>query len=264
MNFSKYLLLFIFLLLNLVSGNKSMCEENILNNRLTLSVFLGSNIPILSSGFLKEYKSQLGGTKDEFQTYWGIGGALGYQLNKNIRVSLNTEYILNTLQDNFIKEITKNSGQWRSYQEDMELSTIPIIISVQKYLFFEKYKSYFGIGAGASYSSFKWSESVTSPLHNDKRIGGTIYNTVNFYPTLRAEAGIDLDWDVDRPNVFMKSVSISAVFYYVIRYPKVYKNLESQIVPFPDDLKGRKGVVPFMIGVNLGLTFNIEKYVINQ
>lgn len=263
MSIVKYHLLFMFLLFNLAFGDKANCNDKELNNRLTLSIFAGSSFPALTSGFLEQYNEQLGGIKMEFQTYWGFGGAINYQIDEKFRVSLNSEYIANTLQDNFIQEITGYKGLWRTFSEDINLSTIPITLSLYYYQFFEKYKSYGGLGLGVSYSAFKWKENVISPLQNDTRIGGTIYNSIDFYPTIRAELGLDLDWDRDHPNVFMKSVSLSANFYYIIRYPRVFANLENQISPFPEEMKGNHGIVPFYIGLNLGLTFNIEKYVMN-
>ena len=259
MSVVKYHLLFIFLLFNLVFSINAYCKEDILKNRLTLSINLGSSFPMLTNGFLKEYNEQLGGVKTEFQTYWGFGASINYQLDSIYRISFKSEYIPSTLQDNFSQEIPDKEGFWRTYNEDITLTTIPIIVEGQYYQFYEKYKSYFGIGLGASYSFFKWTEVVTSPVQYDKRVGGTVYNQISFYPTIMAEFGIDLDWDKDHPDEFMKSVSISTNFYYIIRYPEVFHTLKKQIEPYPEELNGRKAVAPFYISLNFGLTFNIEK-----
>ncbi|HRS02257.1 MAG TPA: hypothetical protein P5545_06885 [Bacteroidota bacterium] len=259
-----YKLLFIFLFLNLVIKINTYSKEDTLNNRITISIYTGSNLPILTKGFLEQYQNQMGGIKSEFQTYWGFGGTINFQIKENFRVSLNAEYIPNSLQDNFSQDDPNQQGLWRNFYEDMTLTTVPIIITGEYYQFYEKYKSYFGAGIGISYSYFIWKELVNSPLKYDTRKSSTVYNSIDFYPTLYATVGVDLDWDKERPDFFMKSTSISSSFYYVIRYPRIFKNLESQIVPFPDEMMGGKGVAPFYIGINIGLTFNIEKYLIKH
>jgi hypothetical protein len=257
-------LLFIFVFLNLVIKINSYSKENILNNRTTISIYTGSSLPIFAQGFLKQYQDQMGGVKSEFQTYWGFGGSINYQIKENFRVSLNAEYIPNSLQDNFSQEDPVHKGLWRNFYEDMTLTTIPIIITGQYYQFYEKYKSYFGTGLGISYSYFLWKELVSSPIRYDVRKSSTVYNSISFYPTLYTTFGVDLDWDKDRPDFFMKSASISSSLYFVMRYPRIFRNLESQIVPFPDEMKGGKGIMPFYLDINIGLTFNIEKYLIKH
>lgn len=248
----------------LTSNKIVLCQNDLKKIDVSLTGSIGTFFPVFSMGFLDEYQNILGGKKQDFSNSISIAGTLSAQWKTNWRVSLQVIASKFLLQDNFSKETFTGSGAWRNFREDINVSSIPILLSYDWYYLENAYKSYLSAGGGISLSNVKWLEYVDSPIKNDIRIGGIIYDESKIYPTLGFNSGIELDFDNNSKPNFIRGINLSTYILYIIRYDDIYKNMRKQIFPLPESLNSEKSIIPFIFGIHLGLVLNVENKQINR
>lgn len=262
-NKKKYLV-FIIILFILNSRENVLCQDTLRKIGVTFTTMVGTYFPAFSTGFLTDYADVLGGSKKDFLHNFSYTLMLSGQWNENYRISAKVGYISAKLQDNFAKETYEGSNTWRTFGENIEVNTVPLLVNLDWYFYYDIYKSFLSCGLGTAYSEIFWDEFVNSPIKNDPRIGGKIMNEIKFYPAISLTSGIQLDFDKESIPHFIKGLTIAADFLYVIRSTDVFGKLREQIIPAPEQFKSNKSVLPFMIGLNIGLVFNLQNKQINR
>jgi hypothetical protein len=262
--FSKLNLVFIIIFCIFNTDKIVLCQNDLEKIDISFTGSIGTLFPVFTMGFLDEYQSVLGGKKEDFSNSLSITGMLSAQWKSDWRISLQAISSKFFLQDNFSKETFPGSGAWRNFREDINVSSVPILLSFDWYNFEYIYKSYFSVIGGISLSSVKWLEYVDSPVKNDIRIGGKIYEESKIYPTIGINSGIELDFDDYSKPKFIRGLNLSTYLLYLVRYDDIYKNLRKQIYPLPTALNSKKSVIPFMFGIYLGIILNVENKQINR
>jgi hypothetical protein len=262
-NIKKYILLIILFFILSFSENV-LCQDTLQKIEITFTAFIGTYLPAFSRGFLNEYETILGGQKKDFMHNFSGSIMLGAQWDEHFRISLKSGIVYAHLKDNFYQETKEGSNLWRAFRENMHVLSVPIMLNYDWYYYFDIYKSYLSGGIGATYSEISWKEHVSSPLQFDTRVGGIIFKDFSVYPTLNFATGIQLDFDEKSiPHVF-KGITFGTEFIYFIRWADVFGKLRKQVIPTPTELEGKKQVLPFMIGLNIGLVLNLESKQINR
>lgn len=257
--FSKLLLLsFLFCIFTF---GKVLCQSNI---KLNLTVGVGTYFSFLNKGFLEEYNTLIGGQKVEFLHQFAPSIGLYVSWNEDYSVSLNTSFINFKLQENFSKETYENSNIYRIYFEDLNVTTIPIYFAITYSDYNQKYRSFIQLGAGMSFSGIVWKEIVNSPIPNDIRNGGTIFNEQQYYPTVLTKLGIELLFDKGSVPKFISGINFSSNIVYVVRYSKIFEKLTKQYFKPPPTFNEKHSVIPLMIGINFGILLNLDNEKINR
>lgn len=257
--FSKLLLLsFLFCIFTF---GKVLCQSNI---KLNLYVGVGTYFSFLEKGFLEEYNNILGGQKEEFLHQFAPSIGLYVSWSEDYSVSLNTSFINFKLQENFSQETYKGSGIYRVFFEDVNATTVPIYLAIKFTEYNQKYRSFIQLGAGFSYSKIVWKEIVNSSIPNDIRNGGTLFNEEKYYPTISTKFGVELLFDKGSVPKFISGINLSSDIVYVVRYTKIFEKLMKQYYQPNPTFNEKHSVIPFMIGINLGIILNLDNEKINR
>lgn len=259
----KYIIiLFLFFILNF-KGNV-LCQDTLQTIEITFTGLGGTYLPAFARGYLNEYESILGGKKNDYLHNFSGSLLLGVQWNEHFRITMKLAYIYAHLNDRFYKETFEGSGIWRGYIENFKVISVPLLVNYDWYYFFDMYKSYLSAGIGMTYSEIDWMEYVDTPIQYDIRKGGKLMKEYTIYPALNLATGIQLDFDEKTIPRIIKGITFGADFIYIFRSTEIFKELEKQIQPYPKELQGNKMVLPFMIGLNIGLVLNLENKQINR
>ncbi len=240
---------------------KVLCQSNI---KLNLSVGAGTYFSVISKGFLNDYNSVIGGIKQDFMHQFAPNISLIVNWNQYYSVCLNTSLIHFKLQENFSKETFAGSNQFRLLLEDFNITTFPINFRVKFSDFNSKYRSFFGIGAGIAYSKVEWKESVNTPIPNDIRVGGTIYDKKGFYPTISSQMGVELLFDKGSVPKMISGINLSTEIVYVARYDTIFERQIKQHYNNYPAFNDKHGIIPFMFGIDIGIIFNLDNTKINR
>lgn len=241
-----------------------LCQDTLKTVEITFTGLVGTYLPSFARGFLDEYNEVLRGPKEDFMHNFSGSLQLGAQWNDHYRFTLKSAHIYARFVDDYFLETYKGSNLWRTFWEDIEVKSIPLLLNYEWYYFFDIYKSYLSIGTGLTYSEIRWQEDVQTPIKFDIRTGGKILNEFDLYPTINLGTGIQLNFDEKSIPKFIKGITFGTDFIYFIRSTEIFEALEKQIIPYPKELKGKKRVLPFMIGLNFGLVLNLENKQINR
>jgi len=258
-NFRKLLLFSIFFCI-FING-KVLCQSKI---QLDLQLGGGTNFAIFDKGFLEQYNEIIGGRKEDFLHQFSPNIGLYVGWNNTYQIGLNVELINFALKENFIKETFIGSGLYRAHFEEIQIKSLPVLLSVKYADFGQKYRSFIEIGVGMSYSEMIWNEEINSPIPYDIITGGNICDDVGVYPSMLAKLGVELLFDKGSVPKFINGINLSTEIIYTARYIKVFDKLIKQYYNSYSELDKKQGVVPFVIGLNLGIIFNIDNTKINR
>lgn len=260
-NFQK-LLFFSFIFSILLFGKvRVLCQSKI---NLNLSVGAGTYFAVFQKGFLEEYNTILGGSKEEYMHQFSPNISLYISWDKDYSVSLNTSLINFKLQENFIKETFTGSNQYRLFLENFNITTVPMYLAVKFTNYDLKYRSFFQVGAGVAYSLVQWKESVNSPIPNDIRVSGTVFDKISYYPTIFSKIGIELLFDKGSVPKIISGINLSADIIYVARYEKIFDRLIKQHYNTYPAFDEMHAIIPYMLGINIGIILNWEDEKINR
>lgn len=243
-----------------INGNV-LSQSNI---KIDLQLGVGTHFTIFDKGFIEQYNSIIGGKKEDFLHHFTPIVGLYVNWNESYSIGLNAELIKFALKENFIKETYPGSGLYRAHFEDIQIETLPVLLSIKFADFKQKYRSFMEIGAGMSYSKTIWNEKINSPIPYDIRVGGNIINDVGIYPTINAKSGVELLFDKGSVPKYISGINLSAEIVYIIRYLKVYEKLIKQYYNSYSEFEQKHAVIPFMIGLNLGIILNLDNNKINR
>jgi hypothetical protein len=189
--------------------------------------------------------------------------SIGYktQFINNWRFAVAIEYTSCSFTDIHYETFSIGNNHYtRNSNEDFNISTLPVILSIEAVPIVSQFRTYFGFGLGLTLSRTIWNEDVNSTFKYDSRHSGTKYNNIDISPTIEIYLGIDLRFDRDEPDYFIESLNPELKFLFIYRRIDIFKNIKSEFVSIPKDWNNSYSFFPFYICFNLGLMFNTNKH----
>ena len=265
--FINFLFVFIIISVNLIhADNILMYTENKEKNlsdefkhrRTHIYLMFGMVYGASASDFFKDYQSLLEGKGDGFNTFPTVGGMLKLQFTNNIRFSASIDYFQVRFNDSYTSEISSDDSDiYRDVTESIRITELPIILSIEYFPYDERFKSYLGFGIGVSIKKIQWSESVYSPLPEDLRKGGELVNENSVAPVIRFTTGAELGFDKPNEKYFLGNFFIEASYTFMFNTFKMFEKLEPQFINKNFDFKKSYSIIPGIICLNFGISFNL-------
>lgn len=256
---SKLLLFSIFFII-LLTGTV-LCQSKI-NNNLTIGG--GTYFSVFQLGFLEEYNKLIGGRKNDFMHHFAPFVEYSVNWSDSYSIAIKANFVMLTIEENFLKETFTNSNFWRLHLENIKLNAVPILLVYKITDNSLKYRTYASFGVGATFAEIEWFESVNTPIPNDPRIGGQLLDKKVVSPTLSTTIGTELMFDPESVPKIFAGIAFSLDLVYTYRYEKVFEKLQKQFYPPEPKLGAKYSVVPFILGFNLGIIFNLNNKTLNR
>ncbi len=230
------------------------------SNNITTNLILMVGMPLAQSSdeFSKDYMQYIGGSAAQFKTTPLLSLNLKVPVNDNLNTSYSIDYFTSYFNESF-SQATLNHGRpaTRWISENIELTSYPFLAGVDYFPGEMPYKTYTGASVGLTVTDMNWTETVNSEAEDDKRTGGEHIKSTYYNPTLRIVAGLELDFDRNSSRDFLNSFIAEARFTYTYRYVKLFEDLKGEDEKFNEILHNRYAVLPFCIGLYIGLSLNI-------
>ncbi len=263
MIFFKIILAFFIFSVNIVYAN-NMEEGRHADSVFKSSIYfmIGPAFGASASDFFEDYRKYIGGYYSDFLTQPAFCTGTKFFITDNIRAAAALSYIFSSVNESYTLEFESTMGrQTRLFSQKMDIQSIPVILSAEYFPYEEQFKTYIGAGAGLCYTKFKWKERVYSTLPEDKRTGGTWISEKSVFPAFRVFAAIDLGFDKPDKDSFVGSLIFEMRFTYFFREYKMFSEAAAQLEEKPDNHDRYYTIIPYYLGLNLGVSFNfVKKY----
>ncbi|MER3328057.1 MAG: hypothetical protein RIF34_00660, partial [Candidatus Kapaibacterium sp.] len=136
-------------------------------------VTLGGVFGASSTNFQNDYQNIIGGNSLDFRDSPSLGGGLKFWLEDHYRLSLAADYFDSKSSDSYTEFDSLSFGTvTRDINSQFNISSIPIVVSLDYIPVEQQFKTYASIGAGVLVSSVTWTETVNSNRASDTRVGG--------------------------------------------------------------------------------------------
>lgn len=260
-------LVILFLSMNLAKASipKDSLYKDYFVNQVQLVPWVGSSFFSQPTAFFDEYQRGIGGLAKQFHNYLQFGFALKYQFAENYRLAINTSYNFARMQDNFSQYYeTATISAYRYISERFEITTVPIIPTLEYLPNNNQFRSIIAFGAGVIYSYIYWYEGVSSQIPNDLRKSGIRYEEKTFYPAISFSSAVELRFDKEELESFIESVIIEGKISYFARKIKIFENFKSQFISPSSNWDKSYPIVDNIITLSIGLSMNTTKFFLQR
>jgi len=239
-------------------GNKDSLRRVEKDYHTNLLIYAGSSLALSSESFFNDYQKYLSRNIREFKVTPVVSASIKFDLDTGYRACISVDYFRASFNDSFQDSVRAFSSlMYRSIYEKFVIDNYPVIFSVEYHPVNTPYKTFLAFGAGIIISKILWEESVSSPKEDDSRDGGIQFDKTILSPALRLTSGLELNFDRKTDRDFLKSLVAEARFNYLFRYVSIFKGLEAEDTKFKPIAAQSYAILPFYIGLYLGLSFNI-------
>lgn len=183
-----------------------------------------------------------------------------FQFWNNYRIGVDIQYFNANVRDNYAEEFyTTDEKGYRELEQNISLLSLPTCISLEYFSLNQQFRTYLGTGVGLDFSILKWNERLNSSIDTDIRKGGTHYNQLNIYPCVKFFIGTELGFDKFSKKKFLSSFIIETSFFYSFRTTDMFSIIAEQFEKLPEGIRSSYAILPYYLGLNIGLSFNITK-----
>lgn len=216
----------------------------------------GFPFAVSSKDFEDAYNKYLKGGTLDFHPSNQYGVGIKFWISEKHRIGLNASFLnIDFWDEYYIKGQVAHIYRYISNSFDANL--IPIFATYDFIPYDKQFRSYIGGGLGLTIAGVKWFENVYSTYEYEKRKSGNIFKETIISPSVKIHAGVELGFDKNPSKKFLGSFFFEFDYYYSLRKVDIFRNLESKILDFPEELKENYELLPGQLSLNLGLTFNL-------
>ena len=159
-------------------------------------VTLGGVFGASSANFQEDYQAIIGGNSLDFRDSPSLGGGLKFWLEDHYRLSVAADVFDSKSSDAYTEFDSLSIGTvTRAIYSEFNISSIPVVVSLDYIPVEQQFKTYASIGAGVLVSRVNWTEKVNSNRASDPRVGGVHYDATDLFPLVRGALGVELDFD---------------------------------------------------------------------
>lgn len=170
--------------------------QNIKPVRIDASV--GWTLSIDATEFFRDYQSILGGKASGFDAAVGFDvGMSTYQLG-DVSIGVAAGYSRAIVRENYnYKPLIADTsfGPPQNVSQNMSLTVVPAMLTVDYYTPNRQFTGYVGAGAGVASVAFSWSEELTASQALGSRLSGIRYDDAQLAPAIMLRAGVSLGLD---------------------------------------------------------------------
>ena len=222
-------------------------------------VTLGGVFGASTSNFQDDYQNIIGGNSLDFRDSPAFGVGLKFWLEDHYRLSIATDYFDSKSTDSYVKFDSLSIGTvTRNINNEFNISSIPIVVSIDYIPVEQQFKTYVSLGAGILVSKVNWKENVNTNRASDIRIGGTHYDATDIFPLLRGGLGMELDFDQSVTGNIIGNLTIELRYTYMFRRVDMYNNIKNQLGSESSQLGNSVELIPGYLSLNL--QFGIEYF----
>lgn len=222
-------------------------------------VSLGMSLSAFPGSFFDKLESDFGLTKKEFNLSPNIYSGIKFDFLENYRIGLSADYFLTKLFNSGEQKVKTYEGTGLRYiSQELELKTIPIILTAEYLPYRGQFRTYAGIGLGINYGKLHWFEYVNSNIFNDSRKGGLNYDSQYFAPVARLYTGVELGFDKEQNEHFIGSLILEFKFTFLFENVDVFKKVRSQFSEPDNDFNSGYSIISNYFNLNLAISFNIS------
>lgn len=256
-----------FSLILLIGGSPATsANQKFQENVYTVVYFMGGfPFGYGASDFFDTKTDILGGKKRRIKASPLMGVGTKYYVNDHFRVDFSVDYFYSSYNDSYLHEVELSTrNEHHSVVDDITISNMPFILSLEYVPHNQQYNTYLGAGAGFSTGQLLWEETVSSPVVWDRRTGGTIFDENLTSPTFRFYSGVELAFDKDEFQYFLGNLLIEFRYTYIFRGQKLLEKFKKQYVLEHPEFDEKYSFIPFYLSLNIGVTLNFNKNVLNK
>ena len=148
--------------------------------------------------FFEDYRTLLGGTASGFSIPTGVSLSLSsFQLG-NTAFGLMGGFYKASVRETYDYDpefYFKPTGPEQSATQNITLSILPAMVTLDYFPVFRQFTGYLGVGAGVASVNFAWTESMSVSTEPGARPSGIRYDDGSIVPAAMARAGVSLGFD---------------------------------------------------------------------
>jgi hypothetical protein len=243
---------------SLFSGSPGISADDSVLIRFKVALSVGYPVGATSTGFFEGYQKILSGKATEFRMSPSLSISLTLPLNEKSGLRFIGEYSLANFSEEYSQSVTTGHTGTRYISQNFTVNNLPFVIAYEFSPVASSYKTYIGAGLGASFGSIIWKESVYSSIEDDIRIGGEHFNKLLISPVARIYSGVELSFDKNPGNSFLQTLLLESTFNFFLRNADIFNAISKQFYKQPEDIGKSFTILPFYIGLNIGMTFNLN------
>lgn len=194
-----------------------------------------------ADALFRDYQLVFGGRASGFDVPVGFGGSLStYQLN-DVSFGVTAGYYRAVMRENYdYRPLLRDTsfGPTQNVTQNMALTCIPAMISVDYFPVFRQFTGYVGAAVGFGHVSFQWNEELSSSTLPGARRGGERYNASHFVPALQIRTGVSLGLDGEVGNNVRAAITLEGGYLYMPLSAALMRDAASSfIASVPDRLQ---------------------------
>ena len=166
--------------------------------RVRLEASVLWTLGIQAPDFIRDYQGVLGGAASSFGVPIGARASVHQYLTDEISVGVSGGFFRATIRENYTydpKPPTTPLGPAQNVTQNIEVSTIPVLLNLDLFPARRQFTGYLGVGIGLVFSNVFWSEEIQTSRLLGARRSGTRYNGSLIAPTAKLRAGVSLGFD---------------------------------------------------------------------
>ncbi|HBB26200.1 MAG TPA: hypothetical protein DCZ59_08040 [Bacteroidetes bacterium] len=166
--------------------------------RVRLEASVLWTLGIQAPDFIRDYQGVLGGAASSFGVPIGARASVNQYLTDEISVGVSGGFFRATIRENYTydpKPPTTPLGPAQNVTQNIEVSTIPVLLNLDLFPARRQFTGYLGVGIGLVFSNVFWSEEIQTSRLLGARRSGTRYNGSLIAPTAKLRAGVSLGFD---------------------------------------------------------------------
>lgn len=198
-------------------------------------------IGIDADELFRDYQAVFGGKASGFDVPVGFGGSLStYQLD-DVSFGVSAGYFRAVVRENYdYQPLLRDTsfGPTQNVTQNMSLTCIPAMITVDYFPVFRQFTGYVGAGLGIGHVSFRWDEELSSTTLPGARRGGQRYNDSHIVPALQIRTGVSLGLDGEVGKNVRAAVTLEGGYLYMpLSAPLMRDAASSFIAAVPERLR---------------------------
>lgn len=219
---------------------------------------MGGAISTTAGDFKDTYSLELNPTEKDFEETPIIFAGFKMLLNEHFRIAANLYYFNSSFNDFYDETVQFGSEPTsRSIQNDINIQTFPILLSLEYLPYRGQFKSYFGVSGGVSLNDIEWEETLVSTTITDPRKGGIHIQSSSVTPAIKFYTGVDLGFDQKKENYLLNSLIIEIGYLHIFRREDIFGNIKEQFINVPESFNREYWILPGYLTMNVALSLNI-------
>ncbi|MBU3698950.1 MAG: hypothetical protein FGM33_02920 [Candidatus Kapabacteria bacterium] len=225
------------------------------------------NLGVQAPDFIRDYQSVLGGLASSFGVPIGGRASINQYLTDEISIGLSGGYFKAAIRENYTydaKPPSPSLGPIQNVTQNIEVATIPVMLTLDLYPARRQFTGYFGLGLGVAFGNILWSEEIQTSRLPGARKSGTRYEGSLIAPLARIRTGVSLGFDGSAAAKSATGIRVEVGYTFApFRDTFFAGQFESFAVPPPERLRQDyvidAGGVSIEVGISLLLRQRTSK-----